>query len=106
MALLNLDLHIIKTNQAFNVLFGRSDLSGRALSELVETHHAETVYRLRSELREERDQREPSYMPPIFGPREQEAVQGIEEEDLDRISQGYTDPPTISACLRYTGATS
>ncbi|KAF4534237.1 Transcription activator of gluconeogenesis ERT1 [Lasiodiplodia hormozganensis] len=91
MALLNLDLHLIKTNSAFNMLFGRSDLYGRELSELVESHHAETVQRLRSELRDERDQREPSYMPPIFGPREQEAVQGIEEDDLDRISHGYTD---------------
>ncbi|OJD38699.1 c6 zinc finger domain containing protein [Diplodia corticola] len=91
MALLNLDLHIIKTNQAFNLLFNRSDFYGRDLSELVESHHAETVYRLRSELREERDQREPSYMPPIFGPREQEAVQNVEEEDLERISLGYTD---------------
>lgn len=91
MALLNLDLHIIKTNSAFNSLFGRTDLPGRELADLVESHHIETLQRLRGELREERDAREPSYMPPIFGPRERETVQNIEEEDLDRISQGYTD---------------
>ncbi|KAH7054572.1 hypothetical protein B0J12DRAFT_570030 [Macrophomina phaseolina] len=91
MALLNLDLHIIKTNPAFDSLTGRSDLPGRELADLVESHHVDTLQRLRGELREERDAREPSYMPPIFGPREREAVQDIEEEDLDRISQGYTD---------------
>lgn len=91
MALLNLDLHIIKTNAAFNSLFGQYDLRGRELAELVESHHVETLHRLRGELREERDAREPSYMPPIFGPRERETVQNIEEDDLDRISHGYTD---------------
>ncbi|KAF2085134.1 hypothetical protein K490DRAFT_68020 [Saccharata proteae CBS 121410] len=91
-ALLDLDFTLLKTNQVFSDLFGNgSMMTGRALLDIVEPGMRENLQRLRSNLREERDAREPAYMAPIFAPRDHEAVQDIEEADFDRISQGYDD---------------
>ncbi|KAF2145445.1 uncharacterized protein K452DRAFT_283797 [Aplosporella prunicola CBS 121167] len=92
MALLNLDLIILKTNAAFNVLFGHGrDFRGMELSELLQQNQTNPLPLLRSDLRKEREDRDPAYLPPIFVPGEQETVQDIEEEDLDIITRGYTD---------------
>ncbi|KAK8250455.1 hypothetical protein HDK77DRAFT_373373, partial [Phyllosticta capitalensis] len=90
-ALLNLDLHIIRTNPAFSNLFGRKDMSDLDLTDLVEPNPPDMFQRLRGELREERDRVEPAYLAPIFARGEREILQNVEDEDLDRLSQPYSN---------------
>jgi hypothetical protein len=92
-AFLNLDLRILKaTDQLRFLLTDRGEIRGRALEDFVENRHIEALHRLQNELREERTQREPTFLPGIFpGEQEQQAVQQLNENDVDRITQGYTD---------------
>jgi hypothetical protein len=92
-AFLNLDLRILKaTDQLRSLLADRGDVRGRALEEFVDNRHMDALHRLQNELREERTQREPTFLPGIFpGEQEQQAVQQLNENDVDRITQGYTD---------------
>ncbi|KAK8156372.1 hypothetical protein BKA80DRAFT_136940 [Phyllosticta citrichinensis] len=90
-ALLNLDLRIVKTNAAFNNLFGRNDMQEYELADLIEANPLDMFQRLRSELREERDRVEPAYLAPIFAPQEREILQSVEDDDVGRLSQAYSN---------------
>jgi len=91
-AFLNLDLQILRCNEAFALLFGGgNDLSGRLLSDYIDRRHEAAVQRLQNELREERSRREPTFLPGIFRDQEQQAVQSIDYNDIDRITQGYDE---------------
>ncbi|KAK7511599.1 hypothetical protein IWZ03DRAFT_418008 [Phyllosticta citriasiana] len=90
-ALLNLDLRIIKTNPAFDNLFGRRDMQDFELADLIEANPLDMFQRLRSELREERDRVEPAYLAPIFAPQEHEMLQSVEDDDLERLSRPYSN---------------
>jgi hypothetical protein len=96
-AFLNLDLVIKKSNQAFQDLVSfLGDVHGKHLGELLETRQNESLQRLRNELQEERDQREPTYMAPItpVGQDPWRPVMGnLAERDVDHVSHGYTDRP-------------
>ena len=94
-AFLNLDLVILKSNQAFQELVSfLGDIRGKSLADLLETRQADVLHRMRNELRDERDQREPAYMAPIT-PLGQDPVQSVAERDVDHVSQGYTDRPFL-----------
>ncbi|CAN9157004.1 unnamed protein product [Alternaria sp. RS040] len=59
---LNLDLVIQKANQAFADLVSfLGDIRGKHLGDLLEAQQNESMQRLRNELRDERDEREPTY---------------------------------------------
>ncbi|KAH7130628.1 hypothetical protein B0J11DRAFT_430600 [Dendryphion nanum] len=90
-AFLNLDLVIIKSNQTFQDLVAcLGDIRGKSLAEFLEVRQSDVLHRIRNELRDERDEREPTYMAPIT-PLGQDPVQSVEEKDIDRFSHGYTD---------------
>jgi hypothetical protein len=96
-AFLNLDLVIQKSNQAFRDLVAfLGDVRGKHLGELLETRQNESLQRLRNELQEERDQREPTYMAPII-PIGQDpwrpVMESLADCDVDHVSHGYTDRP-------------
>ncbi|KAF2189493.1 hypothetical protein K469DRAFT_562197 [Zopfia rhizophila CBS 207.26] len=94
-AFLNLDLVILKSNQAFQDLAAfLGDTRGKSLAELLEPRQTDILQRLRNELRDERDDREPAYMAPIT-PLGQDPIQSVAERDVDQISQGYTDRPHL-----------
>lgn len=94
-AFLNLDLIILKSNQAFQDLVPfLGDIRGKNLAELLEARSADVLHRVRNDLRDERDEREPSYMAPIT-PSGQDPVQSVPERDVDQVSQGYTDRPFL-----------
>ena len=91
-AFLNLDLQILRCNEAFALLFGGgTDPSGRLLSYYIDRQHEAAVQRLQNALREERSRREPTFLPGIFPDQEQQAVQSIDYNDIDRITQGYDE---------------
>lgn len=96
-AFLNLDLIIQKSNQAFSDLVAfLGDIKGKHLGDLLEARQNESLQRLRNELRDERDEREPTYMAPItpLGHDPMRAVmEAVADQDVDLVSQGYTDRP-------------
>ncbi|KAF2120635.1 hypothetical protein BDV96DRAFT_271218 [Lophiotrema nucula] len=90
-AFLNLDLVVLKSNSSFQDLVSfLGDIRGKNLGELLEVRQTEVLQRIRNELRDERDEREPSYMAPIT-PVGQDPMQSAAEVDIDRFSQGFTD---------------
>ncbi|KAF2472147.1 uncharacterized protein BDR25DRAFT_221412 [Lindgomyces ingoldianus] len=90
-AFLNLDLVVLKSNQAFQDLVPfLGNTRGKNLSELLESRQTDVLQRLRNELRDEKDEREPTFMPPITQ-KGQDLVQSVAENDVDQVSQGYTD---------------
>lgn len=96
-AFLNLDLVIQKSNQAFQDLVSfLGDVRGRQLGDLLESRQNESLQRLRNELRDERDEREPTYMAPItpVGHDPMRAVMdSVMDQDVDHVSQAFTDRP-------------
>ncbi|KAF2856338.1 hypothetical protein T440DRAFT_105792 [Plenodomus tracheiphilus IPT5] len=93
-AFLNLDLVIQKSNQAFADLVSfLGDVKGKHLGDLLEARQGENLQRLRNELREERDEREPAYMAPItpIGHDPMHAVmEAVADQDINHVSQGFT----------------
>ena len=94
-AFLNLDLRILKCNDPFrNVFTPSGDPTGRLLSDFVDGRHSLAVARLQNGLREERTQREPTFLPGIF-PEQQErqAVEALDQSDVEKITQGFEERP-------------
>jgi len=93
MAFLNLDLQILKCNEAFRQMFAAGgDPRGRPLSDFIDRRHESQVQRLQNELREERSRRDPTYLPSIFPDiPEQQAVQALQDTDVNRITQGFDE---------------
>jgi len=91
-AFLNLDFVILKSNQAFQDLLSfLGDVRNKNLTELLEpSRQTDVLHRLRNELRDERDERDPSYMPPIT-PVGENPMEAVAEGEVDRISEGFTD---------------
>lgn len=90
-AFLNLDLVILKSNQAFQDLVAfLGDIQGKSMVDLLEFRSTEVLHRIRNELRNEREEREPTYMAPIT-PSGQDPVQSVSEKDVDQVSEGYMD---------------
>jgi hypothetical protein len=96
-AYLNLDLVIQKSNQVFADLVSfLGDITGKHLGDFLETRQNESLQRLRNELRDERDEREPTYMAPItpVGQDPMRAVmETVADQDIDHFTQGFTQRP-------------
>lgn len=77
LAYLTIDLSFVKFTQSFSdaVLPGLP-IIGRKLLDLVALGDRDKVYRLERTLEEERREREPNYLPPIFG-RSDEEIQSV-----------------------------
>jgi hypothetical protein len=96
-AFLNLDLVIQKSNQAFQDLVSfLGSVGGKHLGELLEPRQNESLQRLRNDLRDERDEREPAYMAPItpVGHDPMRSVmESVADHDVEHVSHGFTDRP-------------
>lgn len=106
-AYLNLDLVIQKSNKAFAELVSfLGDIRGKHLGDLLEVRQNENLQRLRNELREERDEREPTYMAPIT-PVGQDpmrvVMESVADQDIDRVSHGFTSR-SMSLSFRGPGS--
>ncbi|PSN72838.1 hypothetical protein BS50DRAFT_628952 [Corynespora cassiicola Philippines] len=94
-AFLNLDLVLLKSNQAFQDLVSfLGDVRGKNLADLLEARQTDVLQRIRNELRDEREEREPTYMAPIT-PLGQDPLHAVSEREVDQVSQGYTDRPFL-----------
>lgn len=107
-AFLNLDLVIQKSNHAFMDLVSfLGDVKGKHLGDLLEARHIDSLQRLRNELRDERDEREPTYMAPItpVGLDPMRAVmESVSDKDVERVTHGFTERPMyLSFRLPTTG---
>lgn len=91
-AFLNLDLVIQQSNPAFQELVSPTgDVQGRRLMDLLDSRSAETLHSVPGDLRNERDVREPAYMPPIT-PLGHDPLQSLAPDtDIDYVSKGFTD---------------
>jgi len=90
-AFLDLDLKILKTNSTFQQLFtGIQDLRGRRLNEIARPIEIDGFTAMRNQLREEREARDPAYLPPIF-PGEHDPLAAVNENDIDAVAQGFQD---------------
>jgi hypothetical protein len=98
-AFLDLDLVVQKTNQAFQDLIGfLGDACGKSLVELLEKRQHDVLQQLRTELRMERDEREPTYMAPITPVGQdpmQPVMQSVADKDVDQVSHGFTHRSTL-----------
>lgn len=96
-AFLNLDLVIQKSNQAFQDLVSfLGSVEGKQLGELLEPRQSDSLHRLRNDLRDERDEREPTYMAPItpVGHDPMRSVmESVADGDVEQVSHGFTDRP-------------
>ena len=91
-AFLNLDLRVLKPNRTFDELVAPgSTTQDRNLVDLLDRSHREAIQQLRHNLRDERERREPAYLPPIFTDRDNEAVRSLTEADVERVTRGYLD---------------
>lgn len=74
LAYLNMDLQISSASRSFSDLLGMPSLSGRKLLDIVALTDRDKVYRLQRLFEDERLEREPNYLPPIYGKAEEDRV--------------------------------
>lgn len=90
-AYLDLDLNFIRANRPFQqIIANDEELSGRRLQDLVTSADAEPLSGIRGRLKAEREARDPAFMPPII-PMGEDPLYGVREDDLDRLSHGFSD---------------
>jgi hypothetical protein len=73
-AYLTMDMQICDASRIFGELVGMSSIVGRKLLEIVAADNRDKVYRLQLVFESERKEREPNYLPPIYGKTEEERV--------------------------------
>jgi len=74
LAYLNMDLQISNASRGFSELLGMPSLGGRKLLDIVASTDRDKVYRLQRVFEDERQEREPNYLPPIYGKAEEDRV--------------------------------
>lgn len=106
-AFLNLDLVVQKSNQAFQDMVSfLGNVVGKHLGELLEPRQSESLQRLCNDLRDERDEREPTYMAPItpIGHDPMRSVmESVADRDVEHVSHGFTDRPIFLSYLLPNG---
>lgn len=93
-AYLDLDLVIHRANETFLQQFsGGQDLRGRRLPDIARSMEGDGFTAVRNQLREEREARDPAYLPPIFS-RGDDPLAAVSDRDLDAVSSGFHDRQT------------
>ncbi len=89
-AVLSIDLVVAKANQAFHeALAPGVNLRGTRLLDLVSPSHGAEIQGLQSQLRSERDTKDPTYLPPIHGSaHDLDAISSIDDRNLLTATQG------------------
>ncbi|OQO09342.1 hypothetical protein B0A48_04740 [Cryoendolithus antarcticus] len=90
-ALLDMNLVIMRANRAFQqIMAAGRELTQQRLTEIAAPADSESFIAIRDSLREERDGREPSYLPPIL-PSGETPISGVDDRDVERYTEGYRD---------------
>lgn len=85
----NLSFRVLRANKAFQDQFAHgAEVRGRDLGVFVEPRHEQDLQRLGTDLRNEREQRDPMALPTIFSAAEQEAIDTIDESLVDNFVAG------------------
>jgi hypothetical protein len=88
-----MDLIVAKASNRFidAVSPGVRELVGKNLFDMIGTADREKLYRLKRQMQEERDSREPAYLPPIYGESEIQAIQGVHESEIASVTSESHD---------------
>jgi hypothetical protein len=92
-AFLDTDFVVLKANTTFQRLFSwLQEIKGMRLSDIAKPLEGDSFQNARNRLREEREVREPSYLPPILQPR-LDPVSGIgtTDHDVEEVTRGFAD---------------
>ena len=90
-AFLDLDLIVMRANTAFQQLFvGIQDIRGRRLTDIARPTDADNFQPIRNWLREEREMREPAYLPPIMQTGH-DPLGPLDDNSLERYTAGFAD---------------
>ncbi|OQO00265.1 hypothetical protein B0A48_14052 [Cryoendolithus antarcticus] len=90
-ALLDMNLVIMRANRAFQqIMAAGRELTQQRLTDIAAPADSESFISIRDSLREERDGREPSYLPPIL-PSGETPISGVDDRDVERYTEGYRD---------------
>lgn len=92
-AFLDTDFVILKANTSFQRLFSwLQEIKGIRLSDISKPLEGDSFQNARNRLREEREVREPAYLPPILQPRlNPVAGIGITDHDVEEVTRGFAD---------------
>jgi hypothetical protein len=92
-AFLDTDFVVLKANATFQRLFSwLKDVKGMRLSDIAKPVEGDSFQNARNRLREERENREPSYLPPILQPRpDPVAGIGTSDHDVEEVTRGFAD---------------
>jgi len=102
-AFLNLSLRILRTNGYFQELLRGTEVRGRDLTEIMEVGSGITLQQVSIDLRDERTQVEPSFLPSIYEGEDQRAVDSVDENDLVRLMSEFQQRPTFECNLVLPG---
>lgn len=90
-AFLDLDLIILKANSTFQQLFANvQNLHGRRFTEIARATERDSFQTVRNRLREEREAKDPAYLPPIERPGH-DPLPEIREQDIEEVTRGFQD---------------
>ena len=87
-AYLTMDMQIAKATQAFGEAIGLMSVAPRKLHDIVSANDRDKVFRLQRLFEDERNEREPNYLPPIYPKFEENRViqsVGFGPEEMDQI---------------------
>lgn len=80
----NLSFRILRANKPFQEQFAHgTEARGREINVFVEPRHEQDLQRLGTDLRNEREQRDPMALPTIFSDQEQQAIDSIDERRVN-----------------------
>lgn len=99
-AYLSMDMQLSKVSRAFCDAIGTPSVTGRKLLDTVAVNDRDKVYRLQRQLDEERQDREPNYLPPIYGRSEEDRIiqsLGFGQEYLAQFRMNRQDVLTFQA---------
>jgi hypothetical protein len=87
-AYLSTDFQVAKASRSFSEALGMPSLLARKLTEMVIPGDRDKLYRIQKIFEDERKQREPNYLPPIYGRSEEDRVIqtiGVSTNDLSQF---------------------
>ncbi|KAI4717354.1 hypothetical protein E4T48_06459 [Aureobasidium sp. EXF-10727] len=92
-AFLDTDFVVLKANTTFQRLFSwLQEIKGIRLSDIAKPVDGDSFQNARNRLREEREIREPAYLPPILQPRlDPVSGVGITDHDVEEVTRGFAD---------------
>ncbi|CAK7237380.1 hypothetical protein SBRCBS47491_009956 [Sporothrix bragantina] len=99
-AFLTTDLEMAKASNTFLDAIGRHSIKGLNLLDLISPMERERVVSLQRQMLDERDRKDPQYLPPIFAKRDEERViqsLGLSADDLSRYAMDWHEYLTFNS---------